>query len=215
MGLSRFSSIAKPKLVLLKSLHRQIKPLIQNRFKTFKQNLEHEDKVFKELVFCLLTPQSRAVNCWRAVQELENQDLLFKGSWLEISKFLTKVRFKNKKARFIVQARKQFPELLSVVKTTNPEQARFWLVRNVKGLGFKEASHFLRNIGLGFDFAILDRHILKNLQWLGVIKTTPLLNKKQYLLVEEEFRKFSRFINIPLFDLDFVFWFKQTGFVFK
>ncbi|MCD6464473.1 N-glycosylase/DNA lyase [Candidatus Woesearchaeota archaeon] len=215
MGLSRFSSIAKPKLVLLKNIHEQIKPLIQERFKTFKQNFKHEDKVFKELVFCLLTPQSRAVNCWRAVQELEKYDLLLKGSWLEISKFLTKVRFKNKKARFIVQARKQFPELLSVVKTTKPEQARFWLVRNVKGLGFKEASHFLRNIGLGFDFAILDRHILKNLQWLGVIKTIPVLNKKQYLLVEEEFRKFSRFINIPLFDLDFVFWFKQTGFVFK
>ena len=41
------------------------------------------------------------------------------------------------------------------------------------GLGYKEASHFLRNIGLSEDIPILDRHILKNLVLLGAIDKVP------------------------------------------
>ena len=83
-------------------------------------------------------------------------------------------------------------------------------------MGYKEASHFLRNIGLGKDLAILDRHILRNLQNLGVINEIPkTLSKNKYLEIEEKMRVFSKNIGIPLDHLDLLLWFKQTGRIFK
>jgi len=84
------------------------------------------------------------------------------------------------------------------------------------GLGYKEASHFLRNIGLGEELAILDRHILKNLALLGVIeevKSSP--TKKAYLQIEKKMTKFSRQVGIPMGELDLLLWYKEAGEVFK
>ena len=94
--------------------------------------------------------------------------------------------------------------------------AREWLVENVKGLGYKEASHFLRNIGLGENLAILDRHILKNLALLGVIKEVPTsLTKRIYLEIERKMIAFSKEANIPMGHLDLLLWYKEAGEVFK
>ena len=102
------------------------------------------------------------------------------------------------------------------IKEHNPEEAREWLVKNVKGLGMKESSHFLRNIGFGFDLAILDRHILKNLKKNGIIKDIPnCLTKKRYMETEEKMRDFSKEIGISMGKLDLLFWSKETGEIFK
>ncbi len=94
---------------------------------------------------------------------------------------------------------------------------REWFVENIKGFGYKEASHFLRNIGLGKDIAILDRHILKNLKKYGVIDKIPssLGSRRVYLEIEEKMKGFSKKTGIPLEDMDLLFWSLQTGFVFK
>ena len=94
---------------------------------------------------------------------------------------------------------------------------REWLVENIKGYGYKEASHFLRNVGLGSDIAILDRHILKNLKRYGVIDKIPpsLGNRKIYMDIEEKMKHFSKKIKVPLEELDLLFWAQETGFVFK
>ncbi|MBU0628517.1 MAG: DNA lyase, partial [Nanoarchaeota archaeon] len=97
----------------------------------------------------------------------------------------------------------------------NAKIIREFIVTNVKGIGYKEASHFLRNIGHR-NLAILDRHILKNLQKLKVINKIPkTLNKKNYLLIEDRFYKFSKKIKIPMDELDLLFWSIETGKVFK
>ena len=84
------------------------------------------------------------------------------------------------------------------------------------GLGYKEASHFLRNIGLGEEFAILDRHILRNLARLKVIPEVPVsITKKRYLEIEEKLRRFAADIGIPVAELDLLFWSKETGWIFK
>ncbi len=90
------------------------------------------------------------------------------------------------------------------------------LVRNIKGFGYKEASHFLRNIGMGKDIAILDRHILKNLKRYGAIKKIPShMSTRQYLDIEDKARRFARKIRIPLDELDLLFWSRETGEIFK
>ncbi len=88
-------------------------------------------------------------------------------------------------------------------------------MQNVKGLGYKESSHFLRNIGYK-NLAILDRHILKNLKDLRVIRYIPKsLNKNKYLEIEDKFQNFSKRINISMDELDLLFWSIETGEVFR
>ena len=92
---------------------------------------------------------------------------------------------------------------------------RAWLVANVKGLGLKEASHFLRNIGRR-DLAILDRHILKNLRYHGLLRTLPrTLNVRRYLATERRFRCFAAEVGIPMDELDLLFWSRETGQILK
>jgi N-glycosylase/DNA lyase len=99
---------------------------------------------------------------------------------------------------------------------SDARDARDWLVQKVKGVGYKEASHFLRNIGYEEEFAILDRHILKNLKLLGVIEKIPnSLSKKRYLEIEKRMKEFAERIEIPMADLDLLLWYKETGMIFK
>jgi N-glycosylase/DNA lyase len=132
------------------------------------------------------------------------------------------VRFKNNKARNIVEAERMFfhagvynlTDELTRLKT--PAAMREWLVPTVRGMGYKEASHFLRNVGLFHDISILDRHVLRNLYRLQLIEDVPEgLTKKRYLGVEEEMRRFSKRIGIPLHHLDLLLWYRETGEIFK
>ncbi len=208
----------------LNKIYKSIKKAIILRLKEFKNLWKKgsEEDVFKELIFCLLTPQSKAEKCWEVVINLQNKNLLFNGKIDEIINELKNVRFRFKKAKYILEARKKFlidgslkiKEKLK--KFNNMFEAREWLVKNIKGIGYKEASHFLRNIGIGENLAILDRHILKNLKLYGVIDKIPKnLNKKNYLEIERKMKKFSKKINIPISHLDFVLWYKERGKIFK
>jgi len=67
-----------------------------------------EEDVFAELTFCILTPQSKAKACWDAVEELLGRNLLLKENADKIVKQLNGVRFKYKKAEYIIEARKLF-----------------------------------------------------------------------------------------------------------
>ena len=97
----------------------------------------------------------------------------------------------------------------------NPDK-REWLVENVYGYGYKEAAHFLRNIGFYEDIAILDRHILKNLAKLKVIDEVPKsLTKKKYFEIEEKMRSFCNETGISMEELDLILWSQETGEIFK
>lgn len=204
----------------LKELYAQRRQEIKQRLKEFEQvGNSSEEKIFEELCFCLLTPQSKAKICWNAICELKKRNKLF-CNYEEIRKYLRGVRFQNNKAKYIEKAREFFTEKnkISIKKFlyNSDEEIREFLVKNLKGLGYKEASHFLRNIGKGKSLAILDRHILRNLKELKVIDKIPkTLTKKKYLEIEEKMREFAKKIEIPLDELDLLFWSKETGEVFK
>ncbi len=205
----------------IRALCTQLKPQIDSRLAEFRNLWENGDEkdIFAEMAFCLLTPQSKAKVCWAAV-ECMKWDVLFNGSEGEITKCLVGVRFKYTKAKRVIELRDRFPEgkgiraLLNRFKT--PEEAREWLVKNIDGYGYKEASHFLRNVGLGENLAILDRHILRNLGSAGVIEEIPkTLTKKGYLEIEEKMRGFSEKIEVPMPAMDLIFWYNGTGEIFK
>ncbi len=204
--------------------YNKIKNVIETRLKEFEEKWRRgdEEEIFYELIFCLLTPQSKARTCWDTVLEMREEGVILKNSKELIREHLKRVRFRNNKAEYIMKAKELFfkgnrfiiKEILS--KFDTPFEMREYLVKNVKGMGYKEASHFLRNIGLGEDIAILDRHILKNLKTLNVIEDIPsAMSRKKYLNIEEKMRSFSERIDIPMEHLDLLLWYRETGEVFK
>ena len=95
-------------------------------------------------------------------------------------------------------------------------QVREHLVREIKGLGYKEASHFLRNVGKGEDVAIIDRHILRNLVRFKMIKKIPAtISREGYIELESAVKKLSKKLGISLSHLDMVLWARETGVIFK
>jgi len=208
----------------IRAIRTSIKDEIQSRLQEFDSVLKtgDEESIFAELVFCILTPQSKAKSAWAAVKRLLDNGLLLTGTEDQVLRELTGVRFKYKKAGYITEARNMF--LIDgkisiksrISRFSDAYNAREWLVRNVKGIGYKEASHFLRNIGPGADLAILDRHILKNLRSLQVIEEVPAsLSRRRYLEIEEGMKGLSKRVGIPMSHLDLVLWYKETGEVFK
>lgn len=173
---------------------------------------------FFELVYCLLTPQSSAVNAGKAVALLQAQGICTDcdglATLLHQENFY--IRFHNTKARHILKAQEQFGEIArQIAAKQDPAALREWLVNNVKGLGWKEASHFLRNIGRR-NLAILDRHILRNLQRHGVIRQLPkTLTRKRYVAIEHQFTRFAEEIGISIDELDLLFWSRETGEILK
>lgn len=209
----------------LRKIYLSIKPQILKKEKEFKSCLlkNPENKIFAELSFCLLTPQSKAKICWRCVENLLKNNLLETGNYYEILQTLSGVRFKYKKAKFILKAREFFTSKNGsmeikkfLIQTKNIHHLREWLAKSIKGLGLKEASHFLRNVGLGDNLAILDRHILRNLKKYKVIKEIPeSLSKKLYYEIEKKMINFSKKIKIPMQHLDMVFWYIANKEIFK
>ena len=185
---------------------------IRNRLKEFK---EVKGKgLFYELCFCILTPQSKAFNADYCIKELKKNNFLNRD-YNPKPILKKKIRFHNNKTKYLIGAKSKFNEFLKIKNTLNNEQLREWLVKNIKGISYKEASHFLRNIGYE-NLAILDRHILRNLNKYKVIDSIPRsLSKKRYFEIESKFKEFSKKTNIPMDELDLLFWAQQTGKVFK
>lgn len=208
----------------LKAIQISIQDEIESRLAEFDRirKIGDDKAIFAELVFCILTPQSKARVCWTAVENLLDKNLLLKGESDQILGELHGVRFKYKKSEYVVEARDKLSidgkiAIKSrISRFSDVCDAREWLVRNVKGIGYKEASHFLRNIGFGENLAILDRHILKNLRSLGVIEEIPdSLSRRRYLEIEMGMMEFADRVKIPMSHLDLVMWYNEAGEVFK
>lgn len=176
------------------------------------------EQYFFELVYCLLTPQSSAAHAGKAVAQLQERGI--SADCTELAMVLRQkefyVRFHNTKARHILAAQEKFPHVLELLAGEHDAATlREWLVLNVKGLGWKEASHFLRNIGRR-DLAILDRHILRNLKRHHVIRSLPKsLTKKRYSAIERQFIRFAESVGISIDELDLLFWSRETGEILK
>ncbi len=208
----------------LKAIRREIRDRVRRRLDVFHHLRERGTDLdfFTELVFCLLTPQTRARQAEKAVDILASKNWLLEGAARELASVLNIVRFRYNKARYIVEARRTCSRngriALRAILDEIPSVAdkRLWLSQNVLGLGFKEASHFLRNTGYGRDLAILDRHVLRNLKRYGFIRKTDIsLTPAKYAELEKKLKGFSRRIGIPLEELDFVLLYREIRDVFK
>jgi len=198
----------------------RVRNAVEGRTREFQEaNLADSAKWFEELTYCLLTAYSSASMGQRCVDALCVEDALKKGSLEEVRSCLRIQghRFADRRAEYIVAARTHAPRLKEIIKgQPSSKAAREWLVGNIKGLGMKEASHYLRNVGY-LDLAIIDRHILAHMRECGLADEDARkgITKKRYLEYEVTLEKVAKRLGIPIGKMDLYLWYKKTGAVLK
>jgi N-glycosylase/DNA lyase len=123
-------------------------------------------------------------------------------------------RFPNTRADYIENSKKYKESLNKIILSNDKNKIREWIVNNFKGLGYKEASHFLRNIGHD-DYAIIDFHIIDLLVEYNLIKKPKTLTKKKYIEIENILKKIAKKTNLSLSELDLYLWYLETGKILK
>jgi len=178
------------------------------------------DNYLWELCYCLLTPGTRAIHAEQVVAELRERDFLARQ--FDPTPHLRDprhyIRFHNQKAkRLLCLARnKDSVQSLLCDRSLSSREVRDALVERVPGLGWKEASHVLRNIGHR-ELAIIDRHVLKHLHACGVLDDIPdaIPSRRAYLELERRFHTLATSFGLSVEELDLLFWSYEEGSVRK
>lgn len=197
----------------LKKSH--IDNVVSRKIQDFKNiNKNSNDDLFKELCFCILTANFNAEKSIKIQDEIGESFL--SDSKEDLANKLKQYghRFPNTRAEYILDSRKHKDKLNEIIQNHNNNNLREWFVKNIKGLGFKEASHFLRNIGFD-DFAIIDFHIVDILVRHNLIKRPNSLSKKRYLEIESVLEELARKLDLSLAELDLYLWYLETGKILK
>ena len=179
-------------------------------------------RIFEELAFCIFTANTSAEMGAKAVDAVRN--VLITGTAEDMTRRLEGIyRFNNVRPAHIIHTRNYLKNSLNfqlknkIKSFKDKEELRnfFALNKDIKGLGMKEASHFLRNIGFN-GYAILDKHIINSLHEFGVIeKNEKPKNSKEYLEIEQKFIDFSKEIGIDMDELDLLLWSRKNGRILK
>jgi len=192
----------------------KVKKQIHNFEQLGKRGKHDKKTLFKELCFCILTANYNAEKAIKIQQEINNGFLKLNKKSLAKKLKTLGYRFPNTRASYIIDARKHFFSLKFNL-TKDSKMLRDLLRENIKGIGMKEASHFLRNIGIK-DVAIIDFHVLDVLLSHGLLKQKPkTLSKRTYLKIERLLKKIANKLNISLAELDLYLWYAETGKILK
>ena len=206
----------------LLKLYEERRPAIKSKLSEFKRVFEKGDKeIFRELCFCILTANGTArigINC---IEALGNT--IFTGNEKDIYNILKgRCRWTNR-ANFIIRTREylqkecnmELTKKIKSFKDMNELRDCFAKNKNLVGLGYKESSHFLRNIGIS-GYAILDKHIINSLHEVGVFSTPERpKSRKHYIEMEQKLKEFSKETGIPMDDMDLLLWSYKTGEILK
>lgn len=185
----------------------KVRNLVDLRINQFKNSKNY----FSELCFCLMTANFQAEKSIKIQNEIGNGFSSFSKSQLSNKLKQLGHRFPNARANYIFEARKHKNNLKKILRSKDPRQ---WLVENIKGLGYKEASHFLRNIGFE-NYAIIDFHIIDLLEKNDLIQKPKTLSKNKYLEIENLLKQIAKKSNLNLAELDLYLWYMETGKILK
>lgn len=126
-------------------------------------------------------------------------------------------RFPRRKAKILVEAGRWLLQTcdfhLADLLGSNPRQNRDVLLR-CPGFGYKTASWFLRNIGLGSRLAILDVHVYRTLKEFAIIPPALRL-ESDYLEIERSFCDACQAIGAEAARMDLVLWEWSRGGVYE
>ncbi|HMT07989.1 MAG TPA: N-glycosylase/DNA lyase [Pyrinomonadaceae bacterium] len=208
----------------IKRVHKERRAEIKARLAEFAEigRVGSDEDLFAEMVFCFFTGGCSArmgINSLAAVRDM----MMTADREALTQALLGSHRYPNARSRYIVHSRDFLQNehgmrlREKLVSYTDNDERRDWLVREkgIKGLGYKEASHYLRNIGYK-GYAILDKHVLNCLAELKIIdEPKPPNTRSRYLSVEGKLRQFAMDIKIDLDEIDLVLWSMKTGHILK
>lgn len=204
----------------LRAYHARIRPFVLQRLEEFRMTWEKGDEaVFEELVFCILTAGASALMGLKGVEAL--RPVLWTATVDEVAQRIHFHLYPFARAQYIVTAREIFQSEMGgqlknwVENWRGHNTRRDACVQKFKGIGYKEASHFLRNIGFR-GYAILDKHILRSLNAFGVIDSDrPPSTRNRYLAIEQRYIAFAENVGIDPDELDLTLWASRTGMIVK
>lgn len=197
---------------------------IRYRLSEFRDVFENGDdmKIFEELAFCVFTAGASAKMGLKSLDSV--RDILMIADAEELSNRLKGVhRFPNSRANYVFHTREnlkkdfdfRLKELILLLRDPVKRRDFFANYRSIKGLGYKEASHFLRNIGFR-GYAILDKHILRTLHEFGLINDpNPPTSRARYMRIERKLKRLAALLEIDFDELDLLLWSERTGEILK
>ena len=206
----------------LLELYELRKEEIRKRLSEFREAFQKADdlRIFHELSFCILSSgvgPKIAGQCMSAIGEK-----LMDGEENELLSPLEAIhKYAGNASRHIVFTRKYLKEehgflLKSLVSSFEDRlERRDFFARNpgIKGLGYTQASHFLRNLGFS-GYAILDRNNLESLFELGIVSEAKYpLTKKRYIETENLMTDAARELGISLDEFDLLLWSRKRKYV--
>src|SRR5947209_92200 len=180
--------------------------------------------LWEEMVYCIFTAGASAKMGMKSVEAF--RPLLVSGAQREMTTAVIAARahrFPNERPGYVVVTRDYLQQTYSMRlrdrlrSFRDPFERRDWLARDprVKGLGYKESSHFLRNVGFK-GYAILDKHIVRCLYELRVVDSPrPPTSRGRYLETEKKMREFAARAAIDFDELDLLLWSMKTGEILK
>ena len=208
----------------IRAAHRERAVQIRERLAEFQTVWREasDARLWEELVFCIFTAGASARMGLSSVEAV--RPLLERGTHEHLLEALTgRHRYPRARSGYIVVTREHLKRDCQMRLRErlegfgDPLERRDWLARErgIKGLGYKEASHFLRNIGYR-GYAILDKHILRSLAELGRLSSPqPPTTRAKYLAAEAALRDFADDVQIDFDELDLVLWSMKTGEILK
>jgi len=205
----------------LRALSGEIRAVLTCRTTGIWDSLPGVEDTFYEGCYALCAAQNPAFRTAKAVRLMRAADMygrlptsgeVIRVELAGIMRGL--VRFHNVKSGRVAAFRGQVAGIHAALAAASGEQApalRDWLVREVVGFGFKEASHFLRNIGFR-GLTIPDIHVLRRLAELGLAdepsgSPTP----KAHREADAAMRHYAEAIGADLDELDVLWWSRGSG----
>ena len=207
---------------------------LADRFdESIRWNYISEEKLWRELCFCILSGNV-SFELAKSVVEVTTEKGYLDYKWIKENKKaatilfheldkpnfeplkkngeLRKYRFPKKRAFEITKAAKIIYFENSLKKFLREYdsgiQLRNFLIKLIPGLGIKEASHFLRNVGFAEPLAIIDVHVLAFLKELSLVDFDgrSSLTHKRYLKLEKILRNLADYHGLNLSILDLAIW---------
>ncbi|MEZ5344361.1 MAG: hypothetical protein R2681_02290 [Pyrinomonadaceae bacterium] len=208
----------------IKRAHAERRDEISQRLLQFRDiwKFGTDQTLWEEMVYCFFTGGCSAKMGLNSIEAVREH--LMEGSHEDVMNALVgKHRYPRARARYVIASRTFLEEHCGMRLREKldgfgcPLERRDWLVKEkgIKGLGYKEASHYLRNIGFS-GYAILDKHVLRCLAELKIIQDPkPPNTRSKYLTVENQLKKFADQVSIDFDEMDLVLWSMKTGEILK
>ncbi|MCI4455700.1 MAG: N-glycosylase/DNA lyase [Sulfolobus sp.] len=195
----------------------RLRALVLERVEEFKlNNIADEDVWFRELVLCVLTANSSFVSAYKVLgyvmEEFDKGTYRFEQVLKERG-----YRFYELKAKYLknlVKYRGRIKSWIKPLADRSQALAREVLANEIYGIGMKEASHFLRNVGY-FDLAIVDKHVMRFSINSGLVRPFKTLTRSRYLEIERKLKELAHQLGMSVGILDLFIWHIETGTVLK